>query len=669
MKINKRECRKSKPPQWKADLNNGLFHADQIKYLIKSARKNIGGQRLLVLYFYKREEVKAGNYAPHYTLFQSKTEYVTLEHLQDGTSKWHTAKLENLAREAYFFRKCAFHTAKEEERVLRFCRNKQPKGLESLRCFQDMIEIERGKQRKRKRELQIVERMKPLAALPGDLKSWVNREILPHYVFYDYKKGSKNMSAYCTACGKELLVSDVKYNQKGLCPLCHKSVTFKSRGKRGRILDRDTVQVIQKVSEHELVIRIIKVYQVYLQSDLPEEDIFENSHIFLRWDEQKNMTVEPYYYCYGYFGLTSWKAGNRPVFSYWRENFEAGQAGYLYCQNLNEVFSHTPWQYSQLQAYYQSDGIPLFVARYLDKYLRYPMLEYLVKLRLYRLVTDIVYEMGKTEIEELLQVNGRNLMEVLKVEKRYLPLLQKADPGSGQLKMIQQYQENHIALDEILLRWCKDQHINRADIVIAPLKFMTLHRLMRYANEQFAISQKPTNKTGKRYYRMQDLLTEYRDYLSMGEELKFDLSNSFVLYPARLHAAHDKTSRLFREKQMEKYSILIEEMYEELNRKYHFEKSGFMVIPPHSSKEIVEEGHRLHNCVDSYIDRVAKRSCTILFVRSMKNASKPLCTVEIQDRRVVQARGYKNAAPAPKVKQFIEDWEKTVLCAPERMAA
>ena len=129
----------------------------------------------------------------------------------------------------------------------------------------------------------------------------------------------------------------------------------------------------------------------YRKSDTTTFDVYENARLFFRWEGNKIVSRESYYYCYAYGRITPWHKGDRPIFNHWQYNFEADCTGYLYCRNLDCELNGTPWQYSALREYYNGDPSPLYAGRYLSEYLRYPMLEYLVKLKLYRLATYVVY--------------------------------------------------------------------------------------------------------------------------------------------------------------------------------------------------------------------------------------------------------------------------------------
>ena len=62
----------------------------------------------------------------------------------------------------------------------------------------------------------------------------------------------------------------------------------------------------------------------------------------------------------------------------------------IHAQFGGSVFE-TPWKYSQLEAFYLHIKEPMQIIPYLREYLRHPALEYLVKLRLYRLAQAAVY--------------------------------------------------------------------------------------------------------------------------------------------------------------------------------------------------------------------------------------------------------------------------------------
>ena len=86
--------------------------------------------------------------------------------------------------------------------------------------------------------------------------------------------------AYCTACRHEVSIAAAKHNTSGLCPRCKKKITFKCRGRRGRVFDRETVQVLQKAKNGELLLRIVKAYRTFTDADMPVYfSVYENEPV------------------------------------------------------------------------------------------------------------------------------------------------------------------------------------------------------------------------------------------------------------------------------------------------------------------------------------------------------------------------------------------------------
>lgn len=367
--------------------------------------------------------------------------------------------------------------------------------------------------------------------------------------------------------------------------------------------------------------------------------------------------------------LTPWKCGYRPHFLSWRDSFEGDTAGHLYFRNLAELLRNTPWQYSQLERFARiaatMDAIP-----YLNAYVQWPVIEYLVKAKLFRLVSDIVYGPYHFMIGKTVNCEGKNLQDVLKLDRSWLPLLQEVDPGIAQLNVIQWFINAGKKPDASMMKWCANNAIQDVSVLAELLSHMTMHKLMRYADAQYEIRIAST-KTPEyiRYYSMANLLADYRDYLRMCKEMQYNVESSFILFPRNLKSAHDHVVEARDVKRTAEQEKAIADSFEEWQRLYQYKGKDLMVIPPHSSKELIDEGTALRHCVGRYVKRVAQRECVILFVRKVAEPDKSLCTVEVRDGQVVQTRGFDNEDPPAKIKAFIERWKRQVLCAADKTAA
>ena len=229
--------------------------------------------------------------------------------------------------------------------------------------------------------------------------------------------------------------------------------------------------------------------------------------------------------------------------------------------------------------------------------------------------------------------------------------------------MIKAFLRDNIRPDLELMKWCSKNDIGEEAYITVPLRYMTPHKLMRYATEQFTTHRK-TSYYAPGYYSMREMMSDYKDYLCMCELLEHDMKSSFVLFPNDLKAEHDRVNDMSRNDVSQAYDRRIAKMFEGLQHRYGYTKMGFVVIPPHSAKEITREGDKLHHCVGRYVKDVVKNNTTILFIRKASAPKKPYCTVEVKHGDVIQARIQNNVIPPPKVKRFIESWKENVLYAP-----
>lgn len=665
--IDKRACRKLAMPELEFNLNEGVLHVESCPYIIRTAVRNIAGQRILVLYIYQRENILAGSIKPRWVMFHSRDDFATLSFREDAKATWQCSTLGSLDRIWGFDSKCAFYRQQDESRVARFCKCERG-AISMLGYLQRLISYRKELERKWKKQRAIIERMKYVPVLPRDLKGFIHREVMPQYIFYDYqRKGPER--AFCTACRHEVSIAAAKHNASGTCPRCKKEITFKCRGRRGRIFDRATVQVLQKAEGNGLVLRIIKVYRSFADSDIPNHfEIWENARQFITLSSSGQCSVDAYYYHYkaGY-DLTPWCNGYRPVFDRWKYNFTADMSGVLYQRNLSDTLKDTPWAYSQLEAF---SGIASFsgVATFLSAYIKRPKIEHLIKMKLYRLVSDIIYGGYSYSALQAINFNGENMRAILGIDRPYFPLLRELNPSIDQLHLIRQLlQADHKPSTE-QIKWFIASKISNADAAKELLAHMSVHKLQRYVEQQFAPEDEAALKRVD-YYKMNTLITDYHDYLCMCKELQYDVKNSFILFPRELKAAHDSVAKTLKDKRTAEHEKAIAGSFDEWQKRYQYQSKELMMIPPHSAKEIVDEGAALHHCVRLYVKNVAEKKSVILFVRSVDEPDKSLCTVEVKDGQVTQARGFDNEEPPAQITAFIEQWKQRVLYASDKAAA
>ena len=653
--LNKRKCRKFAEPDLKMAAGNGILHADQIDYVIRTAVKIIDHHKTLVLYVYPRMQAVQGDFRPLWTVFQNKDDFITLEYRKDGSTAWRTAAFENLGDSWYFTNKCAFYSAADEMRVVGYLKNGCESGIQALVRFQSCIQERRSLERQRIREEKMINRMECVPTLPRGLKSWIHKSIMPAYFFYDYKRGGENVSGTCSSCGHEIRLSGVKQGNKSICPHCKHELIMKPRSRRGYCrTDRNTCQVIQNMGSGELVIRIIKVRYTYTD-DMPKINIYENARQFIRQDDRGKIRLECYYYQHNGGILTNWKKGERHGYSQWQYNFEADTYGHVYDKNLSAALGGTPWQYCPIAGFYNCFHEPIQALPFLAAYLQHPRLEHLVKTGFCHIVSDMVYRHTSDCLDETQDRTHR----ILRIAAEDVQFLRGLDADIDMLKAFQEYAG--LKDRQQLFLWLLEHKVKYN--VLPILKHMTVRKFIGYMENQYAFLRlRKTPHGSLRYKEMQALVTEYRDYLDMCCRMGYDMKNSFVLYPKDLQKSHDKTAHRYGQKKDTLIKRNFIAVYRQLSGRLDFEKDGLKIVYPDTPDDVIAEGHALHHCVGSYTERVANGECVILFLRKCSDESKPFYTIEVRGQEVVQVQGMGNCGMTPEVKTFVAAWKQSVLC-------
>ena len=653
--LNKRKCRAFADPDLKMASGNGILHANQIDYIIRTAVRIIDHHKTLVLYVYPRTQAVQGDFRPRWTVFQTKDDFITLARKADGSTAWRTAAFENLGDSWSLAYKCAFYSASDEKCVVDYLKSGYKNGIDALIWFQEGIQEKRRRERQRIRENEIIRRMECVPALPRSLKGWIHKCVMPAYFFYDYKRGGKDVSGICSSCGHEIRLSGVRHGNKGICPRCKRELVMKPRSRRGSYMaDRDTCQVIQNVGNGELVIRIIKVHYTYTD-DMPDIQIYENARQFIRQSSDGNACCEDYYYSYNSGIRTDWKKGERPaLFSRWQYHFEADTCGHVYDKNLPAALEDTPWRYCPIADFYNHFREPMQSLPFLVAYLKHPRMEHLAKVGFWNIVSDLAYRSDSDCLDETRNRTHR----ILKVSAEDVQFLKELEVDIPTLKIFREY--TGVKDRQRLLLWQLEHEVSGD--VLPILEHMTVHKFIRYMENQYESLRLRKSPYGTlRYKKLQTLVSEYRDYLDMCHKMEYDMKNSFVLYPKDLQKSHDKAAKRMKHKHDAKIKRDFIAVYRQLSGKLDFEKDGMKIVYPDTPDAVVTEGNALHHCVGSYTERVANGECIILFLRKCSDDSNPFYTVEVRNQEAVQVRGAGNCDMTPEVAAFIADWEQRVL--------
>lgn len=279
-------------------------------------------------------------------------------------------------------------------------------------------------------------------------------------------------------------------------------------------------------------------------------------------------------------------------------------------QNVNSNWNQTAWnrQYSLWD--------------YLTLYAKDRKIEMLLKLDMEDLIAR---RMQGASIKY--NWRAKNPWDYLKIYKSRLADLKERENQAAYLDIYQTERRagQHFTEDEIdvlRLTYSDRRKLERA------LQFMS----MKQMSNRVKVYQQRTKDS------FQSTLNTYLDYLTMKEELGFDMTKTIYQYPKDLKRAHKRcVDDKFHKEESEKIKKAAEK-YENIEKRfkkakiiYTFMADGLIIRPARNPGEIIMEGRILHHCVggDSYLSSHNSGKDIILFLRKEEDPEKPYVTVEL----------------------------------------
>lgn len=622
-----------------------------VKYFVSAAIHCCKGKKILLLHFYDSSNLSKNSGKAEFRTFISKNDYITQD-TTVSTVKWKTGAIKNIL--GY----CCYRWEKEtacldvesEKAILSFLNAKENPFL-AIQMFQDKIMEKRLRAKHKKITDRIDSYMVLTPKLPKGFQKWVDITGMAHsrYVFYFYRKGKMTQQGYCTFCHKEVEVFKPRHNISGICPHCKKQIVFKAIRKAGRVIDRGAVAVLQKINGG-LIARYFTVTKTYENIREPEISYLECERTLYFEDKIKQFE-------WAEFRQTGKVRWCDDVSKYYFDNVV------LYSENLKETLADTKYQFCALQEFATRwEGALVNVNGYLTSYLKIPFIEYLTKLRLYRLTEEIT---GRRYFSYCgLNVNGKTLQEILGVRKKQLSLLQKLNVTSEELEVLQEaekvgYEFTAEEFRELFNKYGKYALSN----IVRVMKYVSFNKILKY------IESRDTKN-------LQNVVSDWKDYISFCEKLGYDLKNEFVLFPRHLKKAHDTAYKMVqsleRKERNKKYQRLSKETatyFQNLQQKIGWENEKYVVMAPKNLFEIITEGHKLHHCVGNYAESAAQGETIILFLRKKENLQKPFYTMEVQGEEILQCRGFNNKGMDEDIRKVIQEFQKKVLLSQQRKMA
>lgn len=657
--MNKRALCKITEEEVKKEYISLAKRVQKAEYFVHASITEVENEKILLLNFFSQCDLKEGKTRAAFRVFINQDDYITQD-LKSTKLKWKTSSLRNLVEKWHWHEWCVCVDDQTEKAIRSFIKTGKT-AFAGLDDFQEAVMKRRLAIKHKRITDKIDKQMELIPELPEDFNEWIEETVLfkSRYIYYEYKSGRKYMKGFCTYCKHDLLVEKPRHNKEGICTKCQSPITYKAISKSTLVVDHAEAALLQNVKTG-FVIRFFRATREFKDHyRKPKTHWFEAARDFYSGDDIKS-------YEWADFRQT----GTR--WCDYNNKWYFGKTA-VYTANIDEVLKGTKWQYSALKEFAtHKPGFGFDVEKYLSEYKNHKYIEYFVKLKLYQITNEVIHGYSSQRIDP----NGKNLQEILKINKAHLPMIQKMDASLDELRLVQVMEREGINLLAEQIRYISE-NLGCATSLLELSRYTTVNKALNYIKAQ-AEKKTPEEAPGCMHYawanrsakdnKLSNAYTDWMDYIGFCKELRYDLKNEFILYPKNLKQAHDRAADLVKAKRdreeakrQQKMRNKIQVMSKELNEKYGMEYKGLIIRAPQNADEITKEGQTLHHCVGTYIKNIADGFTVVLFIRKEETPDEPYCTMEVRDRKIIQCRGKNNADMKEKVKGILKKFEKTKL--------
>ena len=278
--------------------------------------------------------------------------------------------------------------------------------------------------------------------------------------------------------------------------------------------------------------------------------------------------------------------------------------------------------------------------------------------------TEYLFKLGLTKIAasaHVSEMKGENAAEVLNVAPQYIPMLCRINASWFELNIIKA--SRTWVSEDMLAKFRTLRLEGYLNDTIDILGDMSFERFVNYFTRQKAVAK---------WKNSGQLLTWYRDYISMSRALEVDLSHKSVRFPKDLKAAHDLIVPRFNEVKHAvediNFAHATEKLYEGMTE---YANDGYLIVFPTKRSQFITEGQALNHCVgtETYYKRHLEGLKMIFFVRREELPDKPFYTMEVDMRalKITQLYGFGNTSVSTEVRKFANAFLRKLK--PEKVVA
>ena len=408
------------------------------------------------------------------------------------------------------------------------------------------------------------------------------------YIFVHDKSGN----ATCSRCGSEINIGHTSHKEELVCPSCASKLIVQHNWRMSKKLEVINWMVIPKaIDSHTLCLRYVLAHQLGTEP----MRITEKARLFI--NEHR---AEAEYYC---LCGNEWRKGKHPYFatpSFMTPNRFWCLEAYEYPRNFFKLVYQV--RSARLNEKLYKVGFDN-IADYHRNYFIYH--------------NDRCYPQN---------YKATSLMGMMKLDKPRYDVLKK-NPCTGMMLFLQ-----------------NEKDLNVKNFAEAE------YSIVRYKDATTLSKRLSTTFTKANKYLENVNYSEHMHYLEMLTKIGYDIKDLYYSMPKDFKAADKKITKEYMEmyereklEREEKNNSLIKEISDGLRAMPKLQEflngsDGFLVYVPESANDLKEEGENRHNCVGTYVDRIAEGKTLVFFVRRLNDPTAPFIDMEICNGKIVQIR-------------------------------
>lgn len=653
-------AQKDIPKRVKVRAYWGTYETIQQKYQLYVRCRIENGILKAALYY--PDNLRAEGRLPSYEVFidRDARRFITYDCFKN---KWLTAKVDRLNWPQYLETDAGIWISAVDAKLAADYLGTENQGYEAILSYQLELRKEALERRHKKETDKWDEDLAFTPELPKDWTHWVDKVGIPeNFMFYQYeKRGAK--TGYCTYCGKDVpLREKPHHNKTGRCPCCRHEVTYKSVGRVGWRLDTKEVCVylIQKRPDG-FVVREFWANRRYLKENYKNPEVSCVEHWRVIYDHE--MSYRTYYWGVYKMQYTRWIAG-MPSYTWMGANSiyinHGCQDGRVYGKTLPHLAKGVLRQTGLVDWIYKHKFV-VNPDRYMSVYMRVPQFEQIWKASLPKLSQECWSNPDQTS-EIIKDPQSSNLTKALGIDKQELGRLRRYNGGRFLLRWLQLEKESGKPISDEVLQWYCNQEISVDDLNFIWDK-MNATQVYNYLRRQSITSRESVRQ----------VITTWRDYLSMADQLGIDTNDEIVYRVKLLRRRHDELVIRSRQANNEEQAKKILEKFpnvdsicQSIGKKYEYANGEYVVVSPKGALDIIVEGSMLCHCVGSserYWDRIERQEAFILFLRRASAPNIPYYTLEVEPDGTVRQKRTKfdrQEADIEDAMKFLTEWQHVV---------